>query len=172
MRADDQYDGSYPNPSTEAASDFYNKGRGKIYLTVSGGTIGNNVVNDKYGGNVYGGSMGRSTKLDGSPFDANHWTLLATVKQTTLTITNGIVKRNVYGGGELGAVKGAVLVNINGGTIEKDVYGGGALANTNTWAEGNSSSYTTTVNLLDGLVKGDAYGGGLGQKIGFDSIWL
>ena len=168
MRDDDQYDGSYPNPSTEAASTFYNKGRGKIYLTVSGGTIGNNVVNDKYGGNVYGGSMGRSTKLDGSPFAANHWTLLATVKQTTLTITEGIVKRNVYGGGELGAVKGAVLVNVNGGTIEKDVYGGGALANTNTWAEGNSSSYTTTVNLLDGLVKGDAYGGGLGQKIGFD----
>ena len=168
MRDDDQYDGSYPNPSTEVASTFYNKGRGKIYLTVSGGTIGNNVVNDKYGGNVYGGSMGRSTKLDGSPFDANHWTLLATVKQTTLTITEGIVKRNVYGGGELGAVKGAVLVNVNGGTIEKDVYGGGALANTNTWAEGNSSSYTTTVNLLDGLVKGDAYGGGLGQKIGFD----
>ena len=114
MRDDDQYDGSYPDPSPEAASTFYDKGRGKIYLTVSGGTIGNNVVNDKYGGNVYGGSMGRSTKLDGSPLDANHWTLLATVKQTTLTITNGIVKRNVYGGGELGAVKGAVLVNING----------------------------------------------------------
>ena len=168
MRDDDQYDGSYPDPSPEAASTFYDKGRGKIYLTVSGGTIGNNVVNDKYGGNVYGGSMGRSTKLDGSPLDANHWTLLATVKQTTLTITNGIVKRNVYGGGELGAVKGAVLVNINGGTIEKDVYGGGALANTNTWAEGNSSSYTTTVNLLDGLVKGDAYGGGLGQKKEFN----
>ena len=168
MRADDQYDGSYPDPSPEAASTFYDKGRGKIYLTVSGGTIGNNVVNDKYGGNVYGGSMGRSTKLDGSPFDANHWTLLATVKQTTLTITEGIVKRNVYGGGELGAVKGAVLVNVNGGTIEKDVYGGGALANTNTWAEGNSSSYTTTVNLLDGLVKGDAYGGGLGQKKEFN----
>ena len=168
MRDDDQYDGSYPNPSTEAASTFYDKGRGKIYLTVSGGTIGNNVVNDKYGGNVYGGSMGRSTKLDGSSFDANHWTLLATVKQTTLTITDGIVKRNVYGGGELGVVKGDVAVTIDGGTIEKDVYGGGALANTNTWAEENSSSYTTTVNLLDGLVKGDAYGGGLGQKNGFN----
>ena len=169
MRDDNQYDGSYPDPSTEAASTFYNKGRGKIYLTVSGGTIGNNVVNDKYGGNVYGGSMGRMTKLDGSDFvDPDHWKLLATAKSATINVTGGTIRRNVYGGGELGVVKGDVAVTIDGGTIEKDVYGGGALANTNTWAEENSSSYTTTVNLTGGLIKGDAYGGGLGQKNGFN----
>ena len=42
------------------------------------------------------------------------------------------INGSVYGGGEKGITKGAVVVNIKGGTIEKDVYGGGALADTNT----------------------------------------
>lgn len=42
------------------------------------------------------------------------------------------INGSVYGGGEKGITKGAVVVNIKGGTIQKDVYGGGALADTNT----------------------------------------
>ena len=41
MRADNEYDGSYTNPSTEDASTFFNKGRGHIIMNISGGTIGN-----------------------------------------------------------------------------------------------------------------------------------
>ena len=82
MREDDEYDGSYPNPSSEAAGTFYNNGRGHITVTVNGGTIGKEFDSDvegEHSGNVFGGSMGRLTKLDGTPFDtADHWALLAT----------------------------------------------------------------------------------------------
>ena len=36
---------------------------GHITINISGGTIGNDVANAKYGGNVFGGSMGRITLL-------------------------------------------------------------------------------------------------------------
>ena len=41
LRPNDKYDGSYPDPSTDAASAYYNKGRGYITINISGGTIGN-----------------------------------------------------------------------------------------------------------------------------------
>ena len=51
----------------------------------------------------------------------------------TVTIEGSVnVNGSVYGGGEVGITKGAVVVEIKGGTIEENVYGGGALADTNT----------------------------------------
>ena len=140
LRPDDQYDGSYANPSTETASKYYNKGRGYITINISGGTIGNdaeyiynptdaqkvkipytsfdyqNHLQYTKGGNVFTGGMGRLYGLDNSTL-LTLWPKLGKCKQTTLNMTGGTVKSCVYGGGEIGAVAQNATVNINGGTV-------------------------------------------------------
>ena len=140
LRPDDQYDGSYPDPSTDPASTYYNKGRGYITINISGGTIGNdleyiynptadqkaaipyttfdyqNHLQYTKGGNVFTGGMGRLYALDNSTL-LTLWPKLGKCKGTTLNMTGGIVKSSVYGGGEIGAVEGNATVNINGGTV-------------------------------------------------------
>ena len=140
LRPDDQYDGSYPDPSTDPASTYYNKGRGYITINISGGTIGNdaeyiyNPTDDQKdkipyttfdyqnhlqytkGGNVFTGGMGRLYALDNSTL-LTLWPKLGKCKGTTLNMTGGIVKSSVYGGGEIGAVAQNATVNINGGTV-------------------------------------------------------
>ena len=130
-------------------------------VVVSGGQIGGDYSYDAggnfvYGGRVFGGSRGDAT-LDATKFSTSMFT------SVSINATNSpVIAGSVFGGGEVGIVKGSVDVTMNGGTVNKDVYGGGALANTNTE---NSSDvpYTTAVKLLGGLIKGDAYGGGLGR---------
>ena len=140
LRPDDKYDGSYPNPSTEDASAYYNKGRGYIWVNISGGTIGNdneyvynpstdqknaipyttfdyqNHLQYTKGGNVFTGGMGRLYALDGVTL-LPIWSKLGKCKETTLNMTGGTVKSSVYGGGEIGAVAENATVNINGGTV-------------------------------------------------------
>ena len=140
LRPDDQYDGSYSNPSAEDASDYYDKGRGYITINISGGTIGNDAEyiynptdaqKDKIpyttfdyqnhlqytkGGNVFTGGMGRLYALDNSTL-LTLWPKLGKCKGTTLNMTGGTVKSSVYGGGEIGAVAQNATVNINGGTV-------------------------------------------------------
>ena len=140
LRPDDQYDGSYMNPSTETASTYYNKGRGYITINISGGIIGNdaeyiynptdaqkakipytsfdyqNHLQYTKGGNVFTGGMGRLYGLDNSTL-LTLWPKLGKCKQTTLNMTGGTVKSSVYGGGEIGAVAQNATVNINGGTV-------------------------------------------------------
>ena len=149
MRPDNQYDGSYTNPSTDPAGTFYNKGRGRVTMTISGGTIGNdneyaydanNQLTHTKGGNVFAGGMGRMYKLDGTtPISSLDWWKLGNVKSTTLSISgSAIIKSNVYGGGELGQVVGyhttknaanadvnvGTEVIINGGTIGTEIKDG------------------------------------------------
>ena len=47
----------------QLVDDTNEKTHGHITVNISGGTIGNDVANAKYGGNVFGGSMGRITLL-------------------------------------------------------------------------------------------------------------
>lgn len=140
LRPDDQYDGSYSNPSAKPASTYYNKGRGYITINISGGTIGNDAEyiynptdaqKDKIpyttfdyqnhlqytkGGNVFTGGMGRLYALDNSTL-LTLWPKLGKCKGTTLNMTGGTVKSSVYGGGEIGAVAQNATVNISGGTV-------------------------------------------------------
>ncbi len=140
LRPNDQYDGSYPDPSTEEASAYYTKGRGYITVNISGGTIGNDaeyiynptadqkaaIPNTTFdyqdhlqytkGGNVFTGGMGRLYALDGTTL-LPIWSKLGKCKETTLNMTGGTVKSSVYGGGEIGAVAENATVNINGGTV-------------------------------------------------------
>ena len=144
-------------------------------VIISGGQIGEATgVAVNYGGHAFGGSRGDAS-LDNSLFSTSMF--------TKVNIGGGKVLGSVFGGGEVGIVKGSVAVNVTGGEVAKDVYGGGALANTNTanwnptggtdgkgaWADGQvtdgKTTYTTTVNLLGGTVD-DVFGGALGQRVG------
>ena len=140
LRPDDKYDGSYPNPSTEPATTYYDKGRGYITINISGGTIGNDaeyiynptteqkakIPNTTFdyqnhlqytkGGNVFTGGMGRLYALDNTTL-LPLWPKLGKCKQTTLNMTGGTVKSSIYGGGEIGAVAQNATVNVNGGTV-------------------------------------------------------
>ena len=148
-------------------------------VIINGGQIGGTHSYDQddnhiYGGYVYGASRGQ----EGLP--ANY----ATSLWTSVTINGGNIKADVFGGGEVGAVKCGVDVNMLGGTIEHSIYGGGALANTNTsnwnstggtdgkgdWKDGmittsgkRVTKYDTRMNILGGTIGGEAYGGALGR---------
>lgn len=147
LRPDDKYDESYPNPSAEDASAYYNKGRGHITINISGGTIGNDheyiynptatqkaaIPNTTFdyqnhlqytkGGNVFAAGMGRLYGLDGTSL-LSLWPKLGKCKTTEITMTGGTVKSSIYGGAELGVVGkdrtgegGTATVNIKGGTV-------------------------------------------------------
>ena len=143
-------------------------------IIINGGQIGGTHSYDQddnhiYGGYVYGASRGQ----EGLP--AN----FATSLWTSVTINGGNIVADVFGGGEVGAVKCGVDVNMLGGTIEHSIYGGGALANTNTsnWDNANDdwkagmittsgkrvTKYNTRMNILGGVIGGEAYGGALGR---------
>ena len=122
---------------------------GHVTVNISGGVIGNDYESKlhlgnpvlaegrSYGGNVYGGSMGRLTKIDGTTVNPL-WPNLGKVKNTYITISgdNTIIKGSVFGGSELGTLSsnetdvnagkpsGNATVTINGGTIWRNVYGG------------------------------------------------
>ena len=134
--------GQFKEDETGANAKTY----GHVTINISGGTIGNeNATGDgaKYSGNVFGGSMGRLTLLNG---DTNPiWPKMAQVKETNVNIYGtAVVRRSVYGGGELGTVRDNAYVTIGGQktvdadddgkvtvttsgspTVRRDVYGGG-----------------------------------------------
>ena len=181
---------------------------GHITVNISGGTIGNNrpyryqpisegplsdvlptcpltefdVHNNHIfhtkGGNVFGGSMGRLTKLDGTLNE--EWVEMALVKETQVNISGGIIRGNVYGGGEIGTVDQDTYVNITGGTIGTPVtnveapyaieyhygsiFGGGSglLDHPNAaYVRGN-----THVSMSAGQVLASVYGGGEMATVG------
>ncbi len=149
---------------TDGTTGFFTHGRGHIDITISGGTIGNKweyefnpndtykttyVPNTEYdsdnrlkhtkGGNVFAGGMGNLYEQNGTTYiSLVDWWKLGCAKSTKLTITGGIIKSNVYGGGELGQVVGAhtaknaanadvsvgTEIIINGGTIGSEVKDG------------------------------------------------
>ena len=151
-------------------------------VTINGGVIGTaSGYEHSYGGNVYGASRGLDLAMDATKFATDIWSDVTINQPDGKTTT---IYGNIFGGGEIGFVRGGVNVNIIGGEIKQDVYGGGALANTNTgnWdltngdfytsmltlkatatGQRNFTKYDTKVNLLGGIVGGDVYGGGLGR---------
>ena len=166
MRADNEYDGSYTNPSTDPAGTFFNKGRGHINMTISGGTIGNdneyaydanNQLSHTKGGNVFAGGMGRMCKLDGTtPISSLDWWKLGCVKSTKLTITGGTIKSNVYGGGELGMVQGGNHTSENNNPVSTEIIINGGTIGTEVTEKVNNVDITQ-------YTFGSVFGGGYGS---------
>ena len=134
--------------SGQFTEDSGGKTYGYVTINISGGTIGNTtetVTTNGHttGGNVFGGSMGRLTLLNGSPNPL--WSKLAQVKTSSVNITGGTIKSNVYGGAEYGTTRDRVYVTVGGtradnGTITPE------------------STNTPTIN-------GHVFGGGYGSTI-------
>jgi len=130
----DTYDAGSKTIYTDVDMSTLGNVTGAISLTISGGSVANDVFG---GGNE-------------SPSRNN----------AEVTVTdNTVVRGNVFGGGNLADVSGSVTVNVTDGDIRGDIYGGGALAHTNT----NSVETLTRVNLSGGNVN-NVYGGGLGDE--------
>ena len=167
---------------------------GRIVTNISGGTIGGGTAgsspsddpyfNTKYSGNVYGGCMGRTTLLDGN-FN-EHWPLLALAEYSTVNITGGTIKRNVYGGGEYGTLRMNSSVTLGGsgdaetgvfthedgdaGVVEGDIFGGGYGSEDNThstsFQSGEGTSYTFTPMQFAGSVGRRSYVNIKGGQVG------
>ena len=161
---------------------------GYVTVNITGGTIGKAGVTGagaEHSGNVFGGSMGRETLLNGeiNPI----WPELAQSKFSTVNISGNDthITRNVYGGGEYGVVRENATVTIEGGTIDGSVFGGGKGSDDHQhpttidvhWG-GTTAYYTytpmqwagcvggnTTVNISGGTIK-DVYGGGELASVG------
>jgi hypothetical protein len=102
-----------------------------------GPVLGNTTVNVTRSNTVidrvYGAGCGTQTDLDYGMLTGN----------TKVRINNGLVKRNVFGGGEMAIVTGNTDVEVSGGTI-------------GSWAFG--------------LLRGSVYGGGQGATSTYDPI--
>ena len=195
---DDNYGKMRANANNDAGDEaayYATKGRGHININISGGTIGNDTeykfnpsADDKLkmpktlfdastnrllhtkGGNVFAGGMGRRTDLAGG--EISNWTQLGNAKSTTLTITGGTIKSNVYGGGEFGAVTsgetsegGTTTITIDNATIGTQIkdsegavkYTFGSVFGGGYGTEDKIAGITehTQVNLLGALVTGN-----------------
>ena len=137
---------------------------GHISIDISGGTIGTTTASDDthpVGGNVYGGSMGRITLLDGSLNPL--WPKQAVVKLTEVNISsNADIKNNVYGGSEYGIVRNQATVTMTGGSVYGNVFGGGYGSDKQdktTIAVGGYDNlyYTFTPMLWTGCVSGNTF---------------
>ena len=150
---------------------------GHVTINISGGTIGNGTTEAGTGhpvsGNVFGGSMGRITMLDGKT-RIPLWPKQAVTKLSNVTISGGEIWNSVYGGGEIGIVRNRATVNVSGGTIHGNVFGGGYGSDdqdkTTITAGGYDDIptvyYTFTPMIWTGCVAGDTYVNISGGKIG------
>ena len=108
------------------------------------------------GGNVFGGSMGRLELLNNTRNPI--WPKMAQVKTTAVNIYgDAVIKRTVYGGGELGTVRDNAYVTI-GGIKTADVDEDGIVG-----IEPKESTNCT--------VNWDVYGGGYGSLDGQKTVF-
>ena len=170
----------------QLVDDTNEKTHGHIAINISGGTIGTTTETGNahpVGGNVFGGSMGRITLLDGTLNPI--WPKQAVTKDTEITISGGTIFNSVYGGSEYGIVRDKATVTVSDGTIHGSVYGGGYGSDDNTptyitagdYAPGADYVFTpmiwtgcvsgdTEVNIAGGTVKKNVYGGGEVASVG------
>ena len=136
------------------------------------------------GGNVFAGGMGRREDLNGKPivYNANdptsiNWHKLGNVKQTKVTISGTAwIKSNVYGGGELGAVRSFYKGPLSnptekqGGTTEVTIEGGtiGTLMGPSVAAGGTKDlTVLSSMSVADHdkcYTFGNVFGGGSGTE--------
>ena len=132
---------------------------GTTYINVSGGTIGVDGTNGD--GNVFGAARGNENAT------INEFALVK--KETSVSVTGGTIKGNVYGGGELGCV-GTFTVSPDMRTFTWQNTDG-VDNTTNTTANGynkNTGVCNVTVDGSSAVINGHVYGAGRGKD---DTFW-
>ena len=128
-------------------------------VTINGGQVGVEGVDNQYKGNVYGG--GRGIDLDGS----GHLSPTAGLVKghSKVSVQEGRVYGDVYGGGNSSSVWGDKLVDVlsvsaaTSPVIEGSVFGGCKGVPSDVALEGLNKGLKT-VNVRGGLIKGNVYG--------------
>ena len=98
------------NGTTTVGKSVYGGGEessvgGSTNVTINNATIGKENFGGATYGNVYGGGMGKFKDQDGLELDVAKAVSLGLVKgNTNVTIHNGIIYHNIYGGGAYGSV--------------------------------------------------------------------
>ena len=147
-----------------------NKNTGVCIVNITGGTIGSNSTPEAEHGNVFGGGKGTG--------DNTFWCQYGMVYSTNVSITNGMVRSNVFGGGEVGRVETDAVVKIGDGVgvapgsaptsapeIKGDVFGAGKGLKTHGYSALVRGNVTLTIEG-NAQVRGSAYGGGEIASVG------
>lgn len=98
------------NGTTTVGKSVYGGGEessvgGNTYVTINNASVGNENQGGVTYGNVYGGGMGKFKNQDGLELDVAKAVSLGLVKgNTNVTIHNGTIYHNIYGGGAYGSV--------------------------------------------------------------------
>lgn len=115
-------------------------------------------------GNVYGGGNNANVtentyvNICAKENTTTHEYESVTLASGAVGVTiDGTERHGVFGGGNLGIVKGNTYIHQGGGSVNQSVYGGGCEAD----VKGN-----TFVTMLDGYVEDGVYGGGLMGSVG------
>ena len=87
------------------------------------------------------------------------------VNSTSVTISNGSVERNVYGGGEIGRVENNTVVAISAGEIKGSVFGAGQGVTTHGYSGLVRGNSTVTIQG-NAKVRQNVYGGGETATVG------
>ena len=159
--------------------------RGNTRVNINGGIIGTQIGSDEnayYFGSVYGGGYGSNDVSEPHNDSSMRAVQIAgrVYGNTSVAVTNGTVKANVYGGGSYASVGnltfgttdnmptacnggGTAVVSISGGTIEGSVFGSsrGDVVELDQKLDDQAWTDSTSVTINTGAqVKGNVFGGG------------
>ena len=143
----------------------WTSGTGHSQVTISNGTIGiEGDLSDNHG-NVFGGGKGKENTF---------WCERGMVYSTNVSISKGIVKGDVFGGGEVGRVEQNTTVTIDAELedvtdIKGDVFGAGKGLDTHGYSALVRGNPTVTVQGY-AKVRGNVYGGGEIASVGKHSL--
>ncbi len=130
--------------------DVYGAGKGTAGATGASANVSGSItvsISGSITDNVYGGGENGTVayNVNGNN-NANY--------KTTVGVSGGEVKGNVFGGGKLGTTQCSTTVNVEGGAIRGNVFGGAFGEQQKVFVTG-----LRTVNILGGHVYGNVYGG-------------
>lgn len=159
--------------------------RGNTRVNINGGIIGTLIGTGSdayYFGSVYGGGYGSNDVSEPHNDSSMRAVQIAgrVYGNTSVAVTNGTVKANVYGGGSYASVGnltfgttdnmptacnggGTAVVSISGGTIEGSVFGSsrGDVVGLDQKLDDQAWTDSTSVTINTGAqVKGNVFGGG------------
>ena len=152
----------------DGAGNVFGASRGEIHDATEYPNLERMVFVDKTDVNISDAAIVKGSVYGGS--EAGH-----VLTETDVSMTDGNVGQNIYGGGNLGDVglyttdagganiyatgKGGCQVSISGGTVTGNVFGAGKGEGTTFTCE-KAMVNSTTVTVENGTVYGNVYGGG------------